>query len=84
MALVIMLVFKLTRSAATGHDSIQTRGIKAQTKMNTLVTVAHVALILAFTVLSILLFNVPRTSGVDGSTVLAYRVDTAWTLFGGF
>ncbi len=74
MALVIMLVFKLTRSAATGHDSIQTRGIKAQTKMNTLVTVAHVALILAFTVLSILKYNVSRTNGNDGISVLEYRV----------
>ncbi len=59
-------------------------GLKAQTKMNTLITVAHIALIFAYTGLSILKYNVPRTDGADGNNVLKYRVDTAWVLFGGF
>ncbi len=74
MALVIHLVFKLTRYVSTGHNSIQTKDIKAQTKMNTLVTVAHVALILAYTGLSILFYNVPRTNGTEGTSVLVNRV----------
>jgi hypothetical protein len=84
MGLVIILALKLTRSATTGHDSIQTTEIKALTKINTLVTLAHVLLILVYTVLSILKFNVPRSDGSDGNTVALYRVDTAWVLFGGF
>jgi hypothetical protein len=83
MALVILLVFKLTRSAATGDPSIQTRGIKAQTKINSLVTAAHVVLILAYTGLSILIYNVPRFDGADSTNVAVYRVTTAWGLFGG-
>ncbi len=52
--------------------------------MNTLITVAHVALILAYTGLSIMHFNVPRTDGTDKNLALEFRVETAWTLFGGF
>ncbi len=84
MALVIQFVFKLTRSAATGYTSIKTLGIKAQTKINTLVTVAHVAVILAYTGLSIMHFNGPPEEGVGANLVLKFRVITAWTMFGGF
>ncbi len=52
--------------------------------MNTLVTVAHVALIFAYTGLSILHYNVHLTDGVDVYSVLMYRVEIAWLIFGGF
>lgn len=84
MALVIRLVFKLTHSTTTGHDSIQTIGIKAQTKMNTLVTGAHIVLTFFYTGLSILHFNVPQTDGTSGNPVTYWIVFIAWTLFCGF
>lgn len=52
--------------------------------MNILVTGAHVVLILAYTVLNIMRFNVSRFDGGDGDNAAKYRVETAWVLFGGF
>jgi hypothetical protein len=83
MALVVLLVHKITRATATGHTTVQTRGIKGQERMNTLVTGVHIVLILVYTVISILKYNVPRFDGVDGDSVAYYRVLTAWLMFGG-
>jgi hypothetical protein len=47
--------------------------------MHTVVTSMHVVLILVFTVLSVLDFNVYS----NGASVAAYRVSSAWFFFGG-
>jgi hypothetical protein len=84
MGLVILLVHKLTRATTTGHTSIQTICIKRHTRINTLVTGVHIVLILVYTVISIVIFNVPRLNGVEGESVAGYTILTAWVLCGGF
>lgn len=51
--------------------------------MNTFVTMAHVSLVLIFTVIAFMSYNLTHFNGVDGYTVAAYRLYTAWIFFGG-
>ena len=58
--------------------------VDRQRKLNQSVTFAHIALILGYTVVSILSFNVKRFSGQgEKPNAGVYRAATWWSLFGG-
>jgi hypothetical protein len=79
MVLIIRFVRKLTQPAGTAFEAIKTEAAQEQRQMHTLVTSIHVTLILLYTVLSVIAFNVYSAS----ESVAAYRFSTAWFFFGG-
>ena len=46
-------------------------------------TAAHISLILGYTFVSILRFNVPSTNGSEGFTANTTNIASLWTVFGG-
>ena len=56
--------------------------VQTQLKINRFVTLSHIILVLLYTLLCLLHFNVPATAG-KYSKVAEYRVKSAWTFVGG-
>lgn len=77
MVLVLRLVSVVVRKS-----KIKESGFKSPLKSNNAVITAHAGLIIVFTVLSILTFNVKATDGVD-SPIVFLKWSSAWTFVGG-
>jgi hypothetical protein len=47
------------------------------------VTTAHISLILGYTIVTLLRFNLPKTNGSEGFSVTTNGIASLWTVFGG-
>lgn len=78
MVLVLSMVRKIVK-----QSKFVNKGYKSPLKYNNVVILTHVAIILTYTVISILVFNVKATNGYDSITV-NLRWDSVWTFVGAF
>lgn len=78
MILVLRIVLKVSKPSIFGANKI-----KSQVETNRFVTSVHLVLVLLYTILSILYFNVAATDGTNVSNFVDYRVSSVWTFVGG-
>ena len=83
MVLVIRLVKKIAERVNYGQQLVE-----KERKFSQTMTMAHIGLVLGYTVVSIMAFNIRATGAAQSSflhepTARVYRVQTCWTVFGG-
>jgi hypothetical protein len=76
---MVLIVRKLTRPVVPAFGFIINEGVSEERQLHSLVISTHVILILVYTVLSVLFFNVYSVDNTDASG----GVDTAWFFLGG-
>jgi hypothetical protein len=82
--LVVHFARKLAQPEVVSFGNIQTESEQKQPReMQMLVTSTHVALILCYTLLTILTDNVQRFDGYAEANAAYWRVYCAWLFFGG-
>jgi hypothetical protein len=57
--------------------------MRKERSLNLLVTTVHIAVLLGFTVVAILMFNVSVTDGTESVNAVQFRVQSVWTLLSG-